>query len=186
MLRTKGKRRHAIVIDKTIYRTNERIRVPRVMVIDENSVPRGDMDTLEALKLAEEAGLDLVEVNPKAVPPICKILDYGQFQYQQGRKAQEQRAKIKKIDTKGIRLSYKIGVHDLDFKREQAIKFLQKGDKVKIEMILKGREKQFGPDATAKLNAFTKSVEESVPITIESPVKRMGGQIFLLVAPKNI
>jgi len=155
------------------------------MVIDENSVPRGEMDTFEALKLAEESGLDLVEVNPKAVPPICKILDYRQFQYQQSRKAQEQRAKIKKVDIKGIRLSYKIGVHDLEFKKDQAIKFLQKGDKVKIEMILKGREKQFGPDATSKLNAFVKSLEESVNLIIESPVKRMGGQIFLLVAPKN-
>jgi len=185
MLRTKGKRRRAIVIDKTVYRINEKIRVPRVMVIDENSVARGEMDTFEALKLAEESGFDLVEVNPKAVPPICKILDYGQFQYQQSRKAQEQRTKIKKVDTKGVRLSYKIGVHDLEFKKDQAIKFLQKGDKVKIEMILKGREKQFGPDATAKLNAFTKSLEESVNLIIECPPKRMGGQIFLLVAPKS-
>ena len=181
MLRVKRKK--AQKRDKKFFWVNERIRIPRVSVIDENGQALGEMPTSEALKLAQEKELDLVEVNPKARPPVCKILDFGQFQYQQSRKTQQQKAHAKKVEIKGIRLSYKIGKHDLDFRKKQANKFLAKGDKVKIETILRGRERQYAREAGDKINDFIKSLDEEV--TIEQSVKKQGNQLFALVAPQK-
>ncbi|MFA6304439.1 MAG: translation initiation factor IF-3 [Patescibacteria group bacterium] len=182
MLRTKG-RRKKYTPSKDVYRINLRIRVPEVRVIDETGQQIGVMKTSQALVLAEEKGLDLVEVFPKSVPPVCKLLDYGQYQYQLARKVQDQKAKVKKVETKGIRISYKIGQHDLDFRKDQALKFLSKGDKVKIEMILKGREKKFNADAFEKMNDFIKLLAQDAKFTVEQPLKRQGGQIFTLITP---
>lgn len=184
MLRTKG-RRKKYVAPKDLFRVNWRIRVPEVRVIDEKGGQIGVMETRLAIALAEERGFDLVEVFPKSEPPVCKLLDYGQFQYQQKRKEQESKASVKKTDTKGIRISYKIGQHDLDFRKEQALKFLSKGDKVKIEMILKGREKKFNADAFEKINDFINQLSKEAQFTVESPAKRLGGQIAVLIAPKS-
>ncbi len=184
MLRTKG-RRKKFKPDKSQYRVNQRIRVPEVRVIDEAGAQIGVMPTNKALALAEERGLDLVEVFPKSAPPVCKILDYGQFQYQQNRKTQEQKVKVRKTETKGLRLSYKIGQHDLDFKKEQALKFLSKGDKVRLEMFLKGRERQFIRDAMEKINQFIEALRTETVLTLEQPAKYQGGQISALIAPES-
>ena len=109
------------------------------MVIDENGGQLGLLKIQEALDMAQEKEMDLVEVSPLANPPVCKIIDYGKFQYQQSRSQQ----KAKKIETKVIRLSLGIGQHDLEVKKKQAIKFLDQGHNVKIELRLKGREKAF-------------------------------------------
>lgn len=185
MIRSKRRKKRYFKANKSIYRVNEKIRMPEVKVINEEGKLVGIMDTQEALKLAQEKGLDLVEVFPKSRPPVCKILDYGQFQYQQSRKAQDQKTNVKKIETKGIRISYKIGKHDLEFRKVQAIKFLNKGAKVKIEMILRGRERRFANDAREKVNEFIKSLAEEVEITIEQPLKKQGGQLFVLISPKS-
>jgi len=181
MLRTRGKKKHFNA--KTFFRANWQIRVPQVMVIDENSRPLGVMPTSQALDLAAEKELDLIEINPKAQPPICKILSFGQFQYQQSRKLQEQKQHAKKVDLKGIRLSYKIDKHDLEFKKNQALKFLERGDKVKIEVILRGREKQYTAQAVGKIQEFIKSLDKEV--VIEQPLKRLGGQISTLISLKK-
>lgn len=165
--------------ERKFFWVNERIRVPRVTVIDENGQPLGAMAINEALGIAEEKELDLVEVDPKAEPPVCKILDFGQFQYQQSRKAQQQKAHVKKVEIKGIRLSYKIGRHDLEFRKNQALKFLNKGDKVKIETILRGRERQYTLEAGAKINDFIKSLGEN--IVVEQPIKKQGNQLSALI-----
>lgn len=183
MLRTKGKRKKFVPL-KEIFKINFRIRAPQVRVIDENGQQIGVMETRQAITLAEDRGFDLVEVFPKSEPPVCKLLDYGQFQYQQKRKEQEAKSSIKKTEIKGIRISYKIGQHDLAFRKEQAVKFLSKGDKVKIEMILKGREKKFNSDAFEKINDFINLLAEEAQFTVESPAKRQGGQIAALIAPK--
>ncbi|MBU1037054.1 translation initiation factor IF-3 [Patescibacteria group bacterium] len=180
MLRIRGKHKYK-KNKKKFFFVNERIRVPQVIVIDENNQPLGNMATEKALILAQEKGLDLVEVNPKADPPVCKILDYGQFQYQQSRKAQQQKAHTKKIEIKCLRLSYKIDKHDLEFRKNQALKFLAKGDKVKIETILRGRERQYLRLAMEKMDDFVKSLGED--ITIEQPIKKQGNQISTLFAP---
>lgn len=113
------------------------------------------MATEEAKNLAETKGLDLVEVSPLAKPPVCKIMDYGKFQYKQNRSQQ----KTKKVDTKGVRLSFKIGKHDAEFKRKQVIKFLDQGHKVKIELRLKGRERAFRDQAKELVNKFIKELD---------------------------
>ena len=110
------------------------------MVIDENGGQLGLLKIQDALDMAQEREMDLVEVSPLANPPVCKIIDYGKFQYQQSRSQQK---KAKKIETKVIRLSLGIGQHDLEVKKKQAIKFLGQGHNVKIELRLKGREKAF-------------------------------------------
>ncbi len=97
--------------------------------------------TTDALRQAREAGLDLVEVSPKAAPPVCRILDYGQWIYNQNKLQQKAKAKSKKSEVKGVRLTYNMGAHDLEVRAKQAIKFLNQGDRVKTEIILKGRQK---------------------------------------------
>lgn len=181
MLRVKRKKIHQK--SKKFFRVNERIRVPQVMVIDENDQALGVIATFKALALAKEKELDLVEINPKTHPPVCKILDFGQFQYQQSRKAQQQKAYTKKVEIKGIRISYKIGKHDLEFRRVQALKFLAKGDKVRIETILRGRERQYTKQAMEKINDFIKSLGHE--ITIEQVVKKQGNQLSTLIAPQK-
>ena len=122
-------------------RINDGIRIPYVVVISDDGKQLGEMATVEALALAREQMLDLVEVSPKAVPPVCRIMDYGKHIYQQSKQLRIAKARQKKIETKGVRLGLKTDTHDLEFKRVQLEKFLKHGDKVKIEVILRGREK---------------------------------------------
>ena len=101
--------------------------------------------------------MDLVEVSPLAKPPVCKILDYGKFLYQQN--ISKQKSKSKKTEIKGIRISLKIGEHDIQFKQKQAIKFLEQGHKVKVELRLKGRERAFKPQAREKVKEFLNTLD---------------------------
>ncbi|MBT3689901.1 translation initiation factor IF-3 [bacterium] len=167
--------------DKKFFRVNDQIRIPEVMVIDENGESLGKLETHKALAIAKEKELDLVEVNPKANPSICKIQDYGQFQYQQAKKAQHQKTHAKKVEIKGVRMSYKIGAHDLDFKRKQVDKFLKKGNKIKIETILRGRERQYTREAIEKINQFIESLD--IEVIVESPIKKQGARISTIIAP---
>lgn len=169
--------------DKKNFRVNERIRAPQVAVIDETGTALGVMPIHKALAIAEERELDLVEVNPTGDTPTCKILNYGQFQYKQSRLAQQQKAHAKKVEIKGIRISYKIGAHDLEFRKNQANKFLKKGDKVKMEMILRGREKQYTTEAIQKINEFIQSLE--VAVVIEEAANRQGNRLSAIIAPSK-
>lgn len=112
--------------------------------------------------MAQEKGLDLIEIAPNAKPPVCRIMSYGKFQYQQSKKEKDQRSNQTKIEMKGIRLSPRISQHDLNFKAKQAEKFLSKDYKVKIEMILKGREKALFDAAKEKLDKFMGLIETEV------------------------
>ncbi len=117
--------------------------------------------------MAQEAGLDLIEIAPNVRPPVCRIMDHGKFQYQKSKQEREQRAKQKKVETKGVRISMRTGQHDLDTKIKQIEKFLGKGDRVKIDMILKGREKSLFMLAKEKLNEFIQSIPTEVKIEQE-------------------
>lgn len=133
----------------------------------------------EALRLAKEAGLDLVEVNPTANPPVCKIMDYGQYQYQQSRQQHESRQKSKKVETKGIRLSFKIGQGDLQTRQKQTEKFLKKGSRVRLELFLRGRERQHGNMAIQLVKDFIDNL--STDVRIEQPVLRKGNTISAII-----
>jgi translation initiation factor IF-3 len=116
------------------------IRVPQVRVVDEEGNQRGVMATAEALRLAQDRGLDLVEVAPMAVPPVTRLLDYGQFKYEQARREKEARRHQRSVEFKEIRLKPKIGKGDFDTKVRRAIEFLEDGDRVKVTCQFRGRE----------------------------------------------
>ena len=129
--------------------------------------------------MAKEEGLDLIEIAPNAKPPVCRIMDYGKFQYQKSRKEKLQKSKQKRTEIKGVRISPRIGQHDLNFKAKQAEKFLNQGHKVKIEMILKGREKGLLDIAREKLNKFIEIIE--LETTFEQEIKRQPRGLFVII-----
>ncbi len=168
-----------------IYRANEQILVPEVRVIDDEGKFLGVLKTPDAIAAARERELDLVEVSPKETPPVCKILDYGAFKYQKEKEKRVQKAHAKKVEVKGIRLSVKMGAHDLDVRKAQALSFLEEGDKLKIEIFLRGREKAHGELATIRINDFLKMLEMKYPLTIEQGVTRQGGNVSSIVGRKS-
>ncbi len=151
-------------------------------MIDEKGKGLGEMSTEEALRIARERELDLVEVSPKANPPVCRILDYGKFQYQQSKQDRLAKAKQKKVEVKGIRIGIRTDEHDLDFKKNQADKFLRKGNKVKIEIILRGREKAHQSLARETLGQFIKQIQ--TPYRIEEEIKRFQEGFNIIIAPE--
>ncbi|MEI8097092.1 MAG: translation initiation factor IF-3 [Candidatus Moraniibacteriota bacterium] len=151
-------------------RLNEQILAPEVVVIDISGVNHGTMPIADALALAKEQEADLVEVSPLAVPPVCKVTDFGKLQYRKDKQEQQQKAKQKKVETKGIRIGFRTDTHDLLFKKTQAEKFLTKGNKVRVEMILRGREKAMQEKARENLHEFLRSI--TVPHRFEEEVKR--------------
>lgn len=167
------------------YRFNEQIRVPLVRLIDENNEMLGEMRTEQALNLAIEHGFDLVEVSPKAVPPVCKLLDYGQFKYQKEKELRQQKAHAKKVEVKGVRLSVKMGQNDFDTRLGQAVKFLESGDKLKIEVRMRGREKAHADLAIDKVNEFVQALQEHHSLVIEQQPKRSGGTVSAVIAKKT-
>ncbi len=166
-----------------LFKVNERIKSPELKVIDDEGNFLDAMPKQKALDLARQKELDLVEINPKANPPIAKILDYGQFKYQKEKEMRKQKASQKKTDTKGVRLSSKIGKHDIDVRLNQGKKFLEQGNKLKIEIILKGREKQHTGVAIEQIKEYIDEISKEMEIKVEQPVKRQGGQVTAIIAP---
>ena len=136
---------------------NKEIKTNQVRIVDSDKA--GIYNLKDALKLAEDLGLDLVEINSNIYPSICKIFDYQKYQYQQKRKNKENKSKNSQIETKEIRLSYNIGDNDLLTKEKQAIKFLQSGNKVLISMLFKGRTIMHSDLGMEKMNTFISDLE---------------------------
>lgn len=143
----------------------------------------GIMPIAQALERAREQGLDLIEVSPKANPPVAKLLSYDKFRYHQEKARAAQAKRQKKIEVKGIRLSVRIGVHDMAFKAAQADKFMGRGNKVKIEMMLRGREKANHDYALGVIKKFLGSIKAT--FVIEQDTKRLGSFITTVIAPKT-
>ena len=137
--------------------------------------------TEEALKRAEEKELDLVEVSPLAHPPVCKIMDYGNYLYSLKKKEKKQKKKVKKTETKTIRLSIRTDKHDLEIKAEQARKFLEDRNLIKVVLIFRGREITHQDLAIEKMNEFYKMIEDIC--TIEQEPKRQGFQMIMMLNP---
>jgi translation initiation factor IF-3 len=157
------------------YRINYQIKAKKVRLIDENGKHLGIFDIDEALKIAKEKNLDLVEVSPKDDPVVVKIMDFGKFLYEEKKKE-----KKKKQAIKVIRLSVRVKKHDLENKKNQILKFLNQGKKVKIEMILKGREKMHLDLAQKIFDDFVKSLGEK--IKIEKPFSKEEGRLSILIS----
>ena len=162
-------------------RINEKIRAPQVRVIDENNEQLGVFSPPDAIALARERGLDLVEVAPTAKPPVCRLLDYDQFRYSQQKRDRENRKRQKRQEIKEVRLGVKIGDHDFETKIRRAGQFLSSGDRVKITVRFKGREithPQLGRDLLLKAASM---LEEHGSIE-RQPILE-GKSLFLLMAP---
>lgn len=144
-----------------------------MVVIDESGENLGQLPNFKAQNLAKEKNLDLVEVDPNSRPPVCKIMDWGRHKYEEQQKLKDQKQKQKKIDNKEIRLTAKIGDHDIEYKAKRARKFFDQGHKVKVSMRLRGRENIFHDQA---MNVFEKFSLES-GLAYESKPKRSGNLI---------
>lgn len=151
-------------------------------MIDEAGKMVGIVPTQEALELARTRGLDLIEVAPHAQPPVVKILSYDKYRYQLEKAEADARRKQKKIEVKGIRISMRIGEHDLKFKALQAKKFLEKSNKVKIEMFLRGRERANVDFAFGVLKKFLGAIP--APYVVEQEPKKLGNLITVVIAAK--
>ncbi|MBU1102744.1 translation initiation factor IF-3 [Patescibacteria group bacterium] len=147
-------------------------------MIDEKGQQMGVMPLGQALTLARERGLDLIEVAAKTVPPVCKIGDFGKFQYQ--KEKQSRGHKPHRVEIKGIRLGFNIAKHDIEMKALQAQKFLGKGDRVRVEIVLRGREKAFAHLAKEKLEEFKNYFK--IPITVDQPVTRQPRGFYLMIS----
>ncbi len=164
-------------------RVNERIRISPVRLIDETGEQIGILPTDEARAMAVEQGLDLVEVAPNSRPPVCRIMDYGKYKYEQARKNREAKKKQHTVTVKEIKMRPKIETHDFDFKLRHARRFLEEGDKVKFTLRFRGREMTH-PELGERVLIRVKE-ELAELATIESDVKREGRQMTMLMAPRS-
>lgn len=166
------------------YHVNQFIRTPQVRLIDENGENLGVVATSQALSMAQEKGLDLVEVSPLAQPPVAKIINYSKLKYQEEKERRKEKAKQKKIEVKGIRLSLRISPHDIEIRLNQAKKFIGLDDKVRVEMLLKGRERQHFQQAREIINKFVADLNELIPVNLEQPLAAQGGKLSVLIGKK--
>ncbi|MFH0951986.1 MAG: translation initiation factor IF-3 [Patescibacteria group bacterium] len=164
------------------YRTNQQIRVPEVFVIDDNNNRLGVMATDRAMNLAREQEIDLVEVAPNAKPPVCRIIDYGAFIYHQEKTERKQKARQKKTDVKGIRLTFNVGEHDRNMLIDRARKFISQGHKVKIEMLLRGRQRAYQDRAYTMLKEFGEAIADLA--RPEQDISRQGHKFFIILTRK--
>ncbi|MBI3535360.1 MAG: translation initiation factor IF-3 [Deltaproteobacteria bacterium] len=167
--------------DKDEHRINERIRVPQVRLIDEKGHQVGVVQTYQALQMARERGLDLMEVAPEARPPVCKICDYGKFKYEKKKKEQQARKKQTVIKVKEIQLRPQIEDHDLEYKFKSVKQFLVDGDKAKIIIMFKGREVAYVDQGYKIMNRLIEQIKDFA--TIESFPKMDGKKMIMVLAP---
>jgi translation initiation factor IF-3 len=159
------------------------IRVPNVRVVDEEGNQMGVMPTQNALRLAQERGYDLVEVAPMASPPVCRLLDYGQFKYEQARREKEARRHQRSVEFKEIRLKVKIGKGDFDTKVRRSIEFLEDGDRVKVTVQFRGRELSHAYLGRDLLMRFAEQVGEHA--TVERQPLLEGKQMSLVMTSNH-
>jgi len=165
-------------------RVNERIRIREVRLIDDQGNQIGIIPTREALEMARERGLDLVEVAPNAVPPVCRLMDYGKFRYEQSRKERESRKSQHVTRVKEVRIEPKIGDHDLETKGRQAARFLEAGDKVKLSVLFRGRSithPELGRELLDQLQEQLKDIG-----TVEQTPRMEGRTMTMYLAPARV
>jgi translation initiation factor IF-3 len=163
-------------------RINNRIRVPEIRVIRDDGEQLGVLPTHEALRLAEERGLDLVEISPRAFPPVCKIMDYGKYKYEQSKKKQQARKHASTVETKEIKFRPKTEGHDMDFKVKHVRRFLEGGNKVRLAVVFRGREITHPQTG---MNVLNRVVEATTDIAgVEVTPNMEGRRMVMIIAPK--
>ena len=165
-------------------RINTAIRAPEVRVIGQSGDNLGIKPTAEALALAREAGLDLIEISPTAKPPVVRIMDYGKYQYQQEREARKSRKKVHEIEIKGLRVRLGTGTHDLVLKAKKTEEFLTQGNRVQIQLTLRGREKYLDKKfIESRLSKILEAI--TVPYKISEGPKRGPRGLLITIEPER-
>ncbi len=162
---------------------NEQIRDKEVRVIGTDNEQLGVMSIKEAMQLAEEAGVDLIKIAPTAKPPVCRIMDYGKYKYEQTRREKENKKKQKTIETKEVRLSPNIDTNDLNTKANMARKFLTKGDKVKVTLRFRGRELAHVNSSKTILDEFAELLSDVA--VVDKPAKLEGRSMVMFLTEKR-
>ncbi len=170
-------------IAKETVGINWGIRAPEVRVIDSEGNQVGILPLKEAMKLAEEQGLDLVEVAHNATPPVCRIMNYGKYKYQQSKRTHESRKHQTVIQIKEVKLRPRTEDHDLQFKLRHAKRFLEEGNKVKISVLFRGREMAYPEFGKEILNRFIEGVKELM--VVEQPPRMEGRNMVTILTPKS-
>jgi translation initiation factor IF-3 len=168
--------------DNKNLRTNDQIRVREVRLIDDAGEQKGVLPTAEALRMAKELGLDLVEIAPQSIPPVCKILDYGKFKFEQEKKLKDNRKHQKIVKIKEVRMQPKIDDHDLDFKSKHVRGFLLEGNKVKVTIRFRGRELAHTEIGEEVLKSVLTKIEGLY--VMESPPRMEGRFMSMMLIPK--
>ncbi len=162
---------------------NEEIRDREVRLISDTGEQLGIMSSRAAQAIADEKGLDLVKIAAGSTPPVCKIMDYGKYRYEQTKREKEQKKNQKIIEIKEVRLSATIDTHDMEVKAKACSKFLQDGNKVKVSIRFRGRQITHGDVGLDVMEAFYQLVNDDA--TIEKPAKQEGRNMFMILTPKN-
>ncbi|MBR1826000.1 MAG: translation initiation factor IF-3 [Alphaproteobacteria bacterium] len=162
---------------------NENIKAKQVRLIDANNENRGIVSIKEALAIAEEFGLDLIEISPQANPPVCKVLDFGKFRYEQQKRKNEAKKNQKIVEIKELKLRPVIETHDYEVKLKQAKKFLEQGNKVKFTMRFKGRELSANDLGKQILNQIVEDLD--MYSKVDSEAKLEGRQMTMILAPQK-
>ena len=173
-----------VIIAKVETEVNQDITDKEVRVIGPNGEQFGVMSASEANRKADEFELDLVKISPNAVPPVCRIMDYGKYLFDKTKREKEQRKNQKIVELKEVQLSMTIEQHDIDIKAKNAIKFLNNGDKVKVSIRMSGRQQAYFERGIETENKFAESLQDIA--VIEKPAKVEGRNIILILAPKNV
>lgn len=160
---------------------NENIKAKQVRLIDADNENRGIVSIKEALSVAEEAGLDLIEISPQANPPVCKVLDYGKYRYEQQKKKNEAKKNQKVVEIKELKLRPVIETHDYEVKMKQAKKFLEQGNKVKFTMRFKGRELSANDMGKQIMSQIVEDLEDYAKV--DSEMKLEGRQMMMILSP---
>ncbi|MET0705391.1 MAG: translation initiation factor IF-3 [Tardiphaga sp.] len=163
-------------------RTNDEIRNHEIQLIDQTGLNHGNVETITAIKMAMEAGMDLVEISPNTAPPVCKIMDYGKFKYSAQKKAAEARKKQKIVEIKEIKLRPMIDDHDYEVKMRAMQRFFEEGDKVKITLRYRGREMAHQEIGTKLLDKVKADVAEYAKV--EQDARFEGRQVVMVLAPR--
>jgi len=164
-------------------RVNEFIRTPMIFLVDEDNERVGEVPTDEAKRRAKEVGLDLVEVAPQATPPVCRIMDYGKWKYQQRKKEQKAKSHSKQSELKEVRLRPKIDIHDLTIKMDKAREFLEEGHKVQFTMLFRGREMAHQDIGMRSMNGIVDTLADVSKV--ESPPKMMGKRMTMMLSAEK-
>ena len=170
-------------IDKRFIRTNERIRAREVRVIDDEGKQIGILQPFEALKMAREKNLDLVEVSPTAQPPVCRIMDFGKYLYEQEKKERAAKKHQKIITVKEVKFRINVDEHDYEFKKNHVLRFLEEGDKVKATIFFRGREMTHTNLGRQILDRLIKDIGDKG--IVEFRPRMEGNTLHAILAPKK-